>query len=117
MYKRQGWDHGLFWGLLCGVSAEVAVLLPSTVVMVAAALSWNRLKDAPVRLAFERGLGPITLGILFHVGLTVLRTADQGVVAYLVSAVVCALMLFTRLSPLYFMAVAGVLGAIGIIPS
>jgi len=31
--------------------------------------------------------------------------------------VVCALMLFTRLSPLYFMAVAGVLGAIGIIPS
>ena len=112
-----GWDHGLFWGLLCGVSAEVAVLLPSTVVMVAAALSWNRLKDAPVRLAFERGLGPITLGILFHVGLTVLRTADQSVAAYLVSAAVCALMLFTRLSPLYFMAVAGVLGAIGIIPS
>jgi len=26
-------------------------------------------------------------------------------------------MLFTRLSPLYFMAVAGVLGAFGIIPS
>ena len=112
-----GWDHGLGWGLLCGVSAEVAVLLPSTVVMVTAALSWNRLKDAPIRTAFERGLGPITLGILFHVGLTVLRTADHSVVAYLVSAVVCALMLFTRLSPLYFMAVAGVLGAIGIIPN
>ena len=57
------------------------------------------------------------MGILFHVGLTVLRTADHSVVAYLVSAVVCALMLFTRFSPLYFMAVAGVLGAIGIIPS
>ena len=74
-------------------------------------------RNAPIRTAFERGLGPITLGILFHVGLTVLRTADHSVVAYLVSAVVCAFMLFTRLSPLYFMAVAGVLGAIGIIPS
>jgi hypothetical protein len=28
---------------------------------------------------------------------------------------VCALMLFTRISPLYFMVVAGLLGAVGII--
>jgi chromate transporter len=33
----------------------------------------------------------------------------------IVSLVVCALMLRTRISPLWFMAIAGVLGALGII--
>jgi chromate transporter len=78
-------------------------------------LSWSQLKDAPIRVAFERGLGPITLGILFSVGVTVLRTSDHHLPAYLVSLLVCALMLFTRISPLYFMVVAGLLGAVGII--
>ena len=110
-----GWHHGLVWGVLCGISAEVSILLPSTLVMVMAALSWNRLKDSPLRGAFERGLGPITLGILFSVGLTVMLTADHVWEAYAVSVLVCALMLFTRLSPLYFMLVAGVLGGLGII--
>ncbi len=110
-----GWHHGPLWGLISGFSAEVAILLPSTVVMVMAALSWNKLKDAPVRVAFEKGLGPVTLGILFSVGLTVLRTADHHWLAYVVSVLVCALMLFTRISPLYFMVVAGVLGGLGII--
>jgi chromate transporter len=110
-----GWHHGPLLGLVSGVSAEVAILLPSTVVMVMAVLSWNRLKDAPVRVAFEKGLGPVTLGILFSVGLTVLRTADHYWLAYIVSAVVCALMLFTCISPLYFMLVAGVPGGLGLI--
>jgi chromate transporter len=95
------------------VAAEVAILLPSTLVMVAAALGWNRFKDSPWRIAFERGMGPITLGILFAVGLKILHTADRGPLAYAVSLLVCVLMLRTRISPLWFMAVAGVLGGLG----
>jgi chromate transporter len=110
-----GWHHGPLWGLSTAVAAEVSVLLPSTLVMVMASLSWSRLRDAPVRVAFERGLGPITLGILFSVGITVLRTADHHWLAYVVSVLVCALMLFTRITPLAFMAVAGLMGAFGLI--
>jgi chromate transporter len=55
------------------------------------------------------------LGILFSVGLTVLRTADHHWLAYVVSFLVCGLMLFTRISPLYFMAIAGLLGGFGLI--
>ena len=54
--------EGPLWGVLSGVMAELAILLPSTLVMVAAALSWNRFKDSPVRLAFEparRGWSPV----------------------------------------------------------
>jgi chromate transporter len=109
------WREGVLGSLLSGYGAEIAILLPSTLLMVVACLSWNRLKDSPWRLAFERGLGPITLGILFAVGLKILTTSNHGVPGYLVSIVVCVLMLRTRISPLYFMAVAGVLGGLGII--
>jgi chromate transporter len=107
--------EGPLWGVLSGLAAEVAILLPSTLVMVAASLSWSRLRDSPWRLAFERGLGPITLGILFAVGLKILRISDHDTPAYAVSALVCLLMLRTRISPLWFMAVAGLLGALGLV--
>ena len=107
--------EGDLWGLLSGFGAELAILLPSTVLMVLACLSWNRLRTSPWRVAFERGLGPITLGILFAVGVKILTTANHSVPAYLVSFAVCALMLRTRISPLWFMAFAGLLGGLGLI--
>ena len=115
------WKEGLGWGLLSGYGAEVAILLPSTLLMVVACLSWKRLEHSPWRLAFERGMGPITLGILFAVGLKIMRTADTtsagdlSVPGVIVSVIVCVLMLRTRISPLWFMAFAGVLGGLGII--
>jgi chromate transporter len=116
-----GWPEGPFWALLSGYGAEIAILLPSTLVMVMACLSWRQMEHSPWRHAFERGMGPITLGILFAVGLKILKTADVtrdgqlSVPGVIVSLVVCALMLRTRISPLWFMAIAGVLGALGII--
>ena len=107
--------EGPLWGVLSGVMAEVAILLPSTLLMVAAALSWNRFKDSPVRLAFERAMGPITLGVLFAVGLKILRISDHDTPAYAVSLVVCVLMLRTKISPRWFMACAGLLGALGLV--
>lgn len=107
------WREGPLWGLLSAYGAEVAILLPSTLLMVVASLSWQRLEHSPWRIAFERGLGPITLGILFAVGLKILQTSNHGPQAYAVSIVVCVLMLRTRLSPLWFMLVAGVLGGMG----
>ena len=107
------WREGPSWALLSGIAAEVAILLPSTLVMVAASLSWSRLKNSPWRVAFEHGMGPITLGILFAVGLKILKTADHTPLAYGVSFVVCWLMVRTKISPLWFMAVAGVMGGLG----
>ena len=116
------WREGPLWALVSAFGAEIAILLPSTLVMVMACLSWRELEHSPWRLAFERALGPITLGILFAVGLKILKTADSSAAtgqlnppALLVSLVVCGLMLRTRLSPLWFMAVAGVMGGLGLL--
>ncbi|MFS6826233.1 chromate transporter [Cyanobium sp. ATX-6F1] len=107
------WREGAWWSLLSGYGAELAILLPSTLLMVVACLSWNKLKNSPWRVAFERGLGPITLGILFAVGLKILQTADTNTPGVIVSLLVCVLMLRTRISPLWFMAFAGALGGLG----
>ena len=107
--------EGALWALLSGLVAEISILLPSTVLMVVAALSWNRMRNSPWRVAFERGLGPITLGILFAVGVKILQTADTNAAGVVVSLLVCLLMLRTRISPLWFMAVAGLMGALGLV--
>jgi chromate transporter len=107
------WREGPGWALLSAVAAEVAILLPSTLLMVLACLSWKRLETSPARIAFERAMGPITLGILFAVGLKILRTADTDPAGVVVSILVCVLMLCTRISPLWFMVVAGMLGGFG----
>ena len=115
------WKEGLGWGLLSGYGAEAAILLPSTLLMVVACLSWRKLEHSPWRIAFERGMGPITLGILFAVGLKIVRTADTtragdlSVPGVIVSVIVCVLMLRTKISPLWFMAFAGLLGGLGMI--
>lgn len=110
-----GWPEGIGWALLTACLAEAAILLPSTLLMVLACLRWRQLEHSPWRVAFERGMGPITLGILFAVGLKILHTAAQTVPAVIVALVVCVLMLRTRISPLWFMALAGLLGGLGII--
>lgn len=109
------WREGPLWALLTAFTAELAILLPSTLLVVAACLGWNRFRHSPWRVAFERAMGPITLGILFAVGVKILLLADTNATGLLVSLLVCALVLRTRLSPLWMMALAGVLGGFGLI--
>ncbi len=102
-------------GLLGALVAVLAILLPSSALMYVASRTWERFRHAPWRIAFERGLGPVTLGLLFSSGLTVVRSSDHGVVAYVITAIACVLMVRTQISPLLIMAAAGVLGALGVV--
>lgn len=109
------WREGPLWAVLTGVAAEGAILLPSTLLVVVVCLGWSRFHHSAWRLAFERAMGPITLGVLFAVGVKILRLSDTNAAGTVVSLLVCVLVLTTRLSPLWMMAVAGLLGGLGII--
>jgi chromate transporter len=109
------WREGPLWALLSAVAAETAILLPSTLLVVVVCLSWNRFSQSPWRVAFERAMGPITLGLLLAVGVRILRLSDTNAVGVLMSLSVCVLVLRTRLSPLWLMAVAALLGGLGLI--
>ena len=100
-------------GLAGALVAIGAILAPSSLLMYVACLTWERFRTAKWRIAFEKGLAPVSLGLLFSSGLTVVRSADHSLVAYAISAVTLVVLLRTKLSPLIVMAAAGVIGALG----
>ena len=102
-------------GLVGALVAVISILGPSSLLMYIACRTWNRFKDAKWRIAFERGLGPVSLGLLFASGWTVVKTSDHTPMAYAITAVACALLVRTKVSPLLIMAAAGVLGALGLV--
>ena len=104
-------------GIVGALVAVLAILGPSSLLMYVACRTWNRFRDAKWRIAFERGLGPVSLGLLFSSGWTVVKTSDHTPVAYAITAIACFLLVRTKISPLLIMGVAGVLGALGLVGS
>jgi chromate transporter len=102
-------------GLPGALVAIAAILAPSSLLMFVACLTWEHFRTAKWRIAFEKGLAPVSLGLLFSSGLTVVRSSDHSFVAYVISAVSVVLLLRTKVSPLMLMAAAGVLGAFGLV--
>ena len=85
-------------GFLGAVVATVAVFLPSSILMYFAAAWWQRNKHNPVRIAIERGLAPVAVGLIFAGALIVLRSAHAGLLALATTAVVAVLQSTTRIS-------------------
>jgi len=102
-------------GLPGALVAMLSILGPSSLLMYVACRTWNRFRDAKWRIAFEKGLAPVSLGLLFSSGLTVVKSADQGAVALAITALTTVLLVRTKISPLLIMAAAGGLGALGLV--
>ena len=102
-------------GLPGALVAIVSILGPSSLLMFVACLTWEHFRTAKWRIAFEKGLAPVSLGLLFSSGVTIVRSSNHSLVAYLISAVCVVLLLRTKVSPLILMAAAGTLGALGLV--
>ena len=55
-------------GLPGALVAIVSILGPSSLLMYVACLTWERFRTAKWRIAFEQGLAPVSLGLLFSSG-------------------------------------------------
>jgi chromate transporter len=102
-------------GIVGALIAVLGILGPSSILMYIACRTWDRFRDAKWRIAFERGMGPVSLGLLFSSGYTVVRSSDHTAVAYVITVVACILLVRTKISPLLIMAAAGVLGGFGLV--
>jgi chromate transporter len=107
-----GWDVDGFLGALV---ATVAICAPSSVLTFVIAHVWDRFRDAPLRAAIQRGLAPVTVGLVLASGYVLARTADHGLVAFAVSGATALLALTMRVHPLWFLVVAAALGAFGVV--
>jgi chromate transporter len=106
-----GWK---VYGFVGALVATLALCLPSSVLTYGIAHVWNRFRDAPLRRAIQRGLAPVTVGLVLASGYVLVRATDETWVAYALTAATTLLALATRIHPLWFLLVAGILGAFGV---
>jgi chromate transporter len=105
-----GWK---VYGFLGGLVATIAICAPSSVLTFGVAHVWDRFRDAPLRAAIQRGLAPITVGLVLASGYVLARAADETLAAYALTATTALLALATRAHPLWFLGAAAALGAFG----
>jgi chromate transporter len=102
-------------GVTGALVATIAMLLPSCALMYAACRAWDRLRGTKWQIAIQRGLVPVTVGLVFASALTITRAADHGLGGYLLTAVATVLLVRTSVNPLVVMATAAGLGMLGVV--
>jgi chromate transporter len=102
-------------GVAGAIVSMLAMCGPSFVLTYQIARAWDRFRDAPLRIAIERGLAPVTAGLILSSGYVLTRTTDHDWPAYALTGVALVLALTTRLHPLWVLAAAAALGAAGFV--
>jgi len=97
------------------IVSMLAMCGPSFVLTYQVARAWDRFRAAPLRIAMERGLAPVTVGLILSSGYVLTRTTDHSLPAYLLTALALVVAMATRLHPLWVLALAAGVGATGIV--
>ncbi|QJP12611.1 chromate transporter [Starkeya sp. ORNL1] len=102
-------------GVLGAISAQIAMMLPAGLLMLAVSKAWLSSSHAPWHTALERALGPIAVGLILASGWTIAGASGLSMTGYVVAA--CCTILFwkTALNPLAIMALCGLAGWLRVI--
>jgi chromate transporter len=95
--------------------ATLAMCGPSCALTYLVARAWQRFEHAPWRRLVEAGLAPITVGLVIAAGYLLARPPGASWASYAVTAGTTALVLWTRVHPLWLLAAAGALGLAGLV--
>lgn len=107
-----GWKAA---GLLGALVATAAMCGPCCLLTYGIERLWWRFRHASWRATAQRGLAPVTIGLVLAGGYVVTRAADHGRAAYAVTAATAILALTTRLNPLWLLGAAAALGVAGVV--
>ena len=109
-----GWNVA---GVLGTVATMLGILLPSTCLSLAATRWGTRRSETRGVRAFTTGMTPLTLGLLFATGWVLaepfLREPAHRLGALALIALTVVVMMRTRASPIWLVAVGAVAGALG----
>jgi chromate transporter len=107
-----GWKVG---GMLGAIASAFATFGPPCAIYYAAYQQWDRIRDAPWAQIVSGGLAPLTIGLVTAGGYVMAQTTDAGWQGAVTTGAATALMLFTRINPLWILATGGALGSLGIL--
>ena len=105
-----GWKAA---GLAGAVVALLAVCGPAAVIALWVSDLWDRFKDSPWRLAIQRAIAPIVVALILAGGYVIATpagTPDWRL--WLIAAVSAAVVLATRLNPLWMIGGGALMGAL-----
>lgn len=115
-----GWHVG---GLSGAIAATAGFCVPSGAMVYAVVRVWNRFREARWRRVAEAGIGPLAVGLVVASGLHIAIEQSTGpgagqapdVRAIMLVAGVTLVSLFTRVHPLWMIAVGAAAGAAGMV--
>ncbi|WP_374445525.1 chromate transporter [Stella sp.] len=105
-----GWQVA---GLAGALVATAAICTPACTLTFLVAHLWHRFRDRPWRRIVQRGLAPVTVGIVAAGAWVVAETVDRSAMAVALTLATAAVSLWTRLNPLWVLVLGGLLGAAG----
>ena len=100
-------------GLSGALVATAAMCAPSCVLAFAVSRIWQRFRGTRWRTLVQDGLAPVTVGLLLAGGYLITLSADDSIGAFAITGVTAALVLTTRIHPLWLFAAAGLVGLAG----
>jgi chromate transporter len=106
---------GVLGGIVGGFVATAAMVIPAASLVYAITLFWQKAEKSKWRIAVEKGFAPLTVGLILASSLVMSRAADHDWRAYLLTAACTLIFVRTKINPLIIVAIAGVIGYLGIV--
>lgn len=101
-------------GITGAFVATVAVCGPTCIATFFIARIWDRFRTAPLRIAIQTGLVPVSVGLLAASAWILAQSTDKTVTAFAVTAATALIGFFTKVNPLWVFAAAAFMGGIGL---
>jgi chromate transporter len=102
-------------GIAGALVATLAMAGPSALLAMLVVSVWDRFQGARWRRVTQAGLFPVIVGLALSGGCLITVAAAHGPTAYLLTALTAVMVLKTRVSPLWLIALGAILGLSGIL--
>jgi chromate transporter len=102
-------------GLTGAVLTTVCIVAPSSVLTFFVAGAWYRFRDAPWRRAVQKGLLPVTAGLLLSSAALLIKATTLDWSLGVLTAATTVLLLTTKVHPMLVLGGAAALGAVGVV--
>ncbi|WP_322102639.1 chromate transporter [Paraburkholderia sp. J41] len=86
---------------------------PSSLVTVAALHAWDRFKDRPWRRVAQKGLVPVTAGLVAASAVLIARASDPSWIAWAITGACAVLAFRTKIHPLWLLGAGSLIGLTG----
>ncbi|MCP3726790.1 chromate transporter [Paraburkholderia sp. CNPSo 3272] len=105
-----GWHVAGWAGMLV---TSIAKFGPSSLVTIAALHAWDRFKDRPWRRIAQKGLVPVTAGLVAASAVLIARASDPSWIAWAITGVCAVLAFRTKIHPLWLLGAGSLIGLSG----